>query len=75
MGWASSSNLVVFSMDAFSLDFAGVIVAGFFIDPPTIGSIFSIGITQLITLTRTGQKNYGQQNYAQGRCDELFFGN
>ena len=56
------------------MDLAGFVVAGFLIDPPTVGSVFAVAISQVIAVTGTGQKNRGQQDKGKGCGNESTFG-
>jgi hypothetical protein len=66
--------MVVLAMDTFFTDFAGLVVAGFFIDPPAIGSVFTIVVSQVIAVTGTGQKSRDQQDKGKDCGNHSTFG-
>ena len=66
--------MVVPSMDSFFMDFAGFVVASFFIDPPAVGSVFAVVVSQVIAVTGTGQESRGQQGKGKGCGNESTFG-
>jgi hypothetical protein len=66
--------MVVPAMDSFFANLAGFVVTGFFIDPPTVGSVFAVAVSQVIAVTGTGQKSCGQQDKGQGCSNESTFG-
>ena len=70
---ASQLNMIELEIDALFSDLAGLVVAGFFIDPPTVGPLFGVGISKMIAVAGAGQKNGDQQNDAYGRHEKPAF--
>ena len=69
------SNIIVFEIDSLFSDFGRFVIVGFFVDPPAIGIVFPVEISQIIVMPGTGQKAGDEKNENDGRRDEPAFGN
>ena len=66
--------MIQFEVDALFTNFAGLVIASFFVNPPPVCPLFAFHISKLIAVAGTGQKYGAQQNNAQGRGDKSTFG-
>ena len=69
------SNMIVFEVDSLFSDFGRFVIVGFFVDPPAVGPVFPVEISQVIAMKGAGQKTSGQQDEGNGRRDEPAFCN
>jgi hypothetical protein len=56
------SNMIVFEVDPLFSDFGRFVIMGFFVDPPGVGPVFPVEISQVITMLGTYQKTGDQQD-------------
>ncbi|WP_372681334.1 hypothetical protein [Desulfosarcina sp.] len=70
-----ASNIIVFEVDSLFSDFGRFVIVGFFVDPPAVGLVFTVEISQVIAMLGTGQKADNQKNEDDGCRDEPAFGN
>ena len=63
------SDMIVFEVDSFFSDFGRFVIMGFFVDPPAVGPVFPVEISQVIAMLSTCQKTGHQENKGNGRCD------
>ena len=69
------SNMIVFEADSLFSDFGRFVIVGFFVDPPAVGLVFPVEISQVIAMLGTGQKAGDDKNEDDGRRDEPTSGN
>lgn len=69
------SNMIVFKVDSLFSDFGRFVIMGFFVDPPAVGPVFPVKISQVVAMKGAGQKTGGQQYEGGGRRDEPAFCN
>ena len=69
------SNIIVFEIDSLFSDFGRFVIVGFFVDPPAVGPVFPVEISQVIAMLGTGQKAGNEKNEDDGRRDEPASGN
>jgi len=63
------SDMIVFEVDSLFSDFSRFVIVSFFVDPPAVGSLFPVEISQVIAMLSTCQKTGDQENKGNGRCD------
>ena len=68
------SNMIVFQVDSLFFDFAGVVVAGFFIDPPTVGPFFTFAESEVIPIKHTGQEDRDENKDGCGSGNQSSLG-
>ena len=65
----TGSNIIVFEVDSLFSDFGRFVIVSFFVDPPAVGSVFPVEMSQVIAMLSTCQKTGDQENKGNNRCD------